>query len=236
MIKYLFLFIVGITFGQAQLDSVLVCDVKFKDSKFDNPHAGSAFLMEYEGKTYACTAKHVLFFAKTDSMKTISFGDDLKSWTFVSKTHPSIAVKAGKLINENPEEPLAMPPKADWLVFETSGAIPENIARYELRSSPLTEGEAVSFLGYPYNNEKPIQVQGKFAGFTENGNLSLDVPKGTYNGCSGGPVLDAQGKLVGLVSMGYYNQKEAKMVFEPSAIHHFQSIIKNEHNNRNTKK
>nr|WP_298930921.1 trypsin-like peptidase domain-containing protein [uncultured Allomuricauda sp.] len=209
----------------AQIDSVLVCKASFKDSKFDNPHAGSAFLLRYEGKMYACTAKHVLFFAKTDSMKTISFGDELKSWEFVSKMNEKNKVLAGKLINESTNEAITIPPKADWLVFEIQGDIPKDIITYTLREKPLREGEKVHFLGYPYNTAEPVNVVGSFIGLTQEGNLSLDIPKGTYGGCSGGPVLDAKGKLVGLVSMGYFNQKESKMVFEPSSTKHFQSII-----------
>jgi hypothetical protein len=94
----------GITTSNAQVDSVFVCDAKFKNSKFDNSHAGSGFLLKYKDKVYGITAKHVLFFAKTDSMNTISFGEDLKSWEFVSKTSPNKKVVAGKLINENPQE------------------------------------------------------------------------------------------------------------------------------------
>lgn len=88
----------------AQTDSVLVSNVKFKNLKYDNPHAGSGFLLKYKNKIYGCTAKHVLFFAKTDNMRTISFGNDLKSWNFQSKINPDRKVLAGRLINENISE------------------------------------------------------------------------------------------------------------------------------------
>lgn len=220
------LLFIGICMGSAQTDSVLVCDVKFKKQKFNNPHAGSGFLLEYDGKVYACTAKHVLFFAKTDSMKTISFGGKLKSWEFVSKKNEKNKVLAGKLINENPNEAIEMPPKGDWLVFEIQGDVPKDIIIYSLREKPLNKGEKVSFLGYPYNTTKPVNVVGSLIDFTKEGNLSLDVPKGNYAGCSGGPVLDTNGKLVGLVSMGYFDQKENKMVFEPSSSDNFKALIK----------
>ncbi len=209
----------------AQIDSVLISDVKFKNSKFDNPHAGSGFLLEYKNKIYAVTAKHVLFFAKTDSMKTVSFGGDLKSWEFSSKASPNKKVLAGKLINENSNEPIEMPPKGDWLIFEIEGIIPKDIAIYSLRDKPLNINEDVYFLGYPYKSTQAVNIKGTFIGLTEDNNLRLDVSKGTYNGCSGGPVLDSQGKLAGLVSMGYFNQKENKMIFEPASLEYFKQVI-----------
>ncbi len=233
MIKKLLILLLGISFCHAQTDEVLVCDVKFKQSKFDNPHAGSAFLLNHDGVIYACTAKHVLFFAKTDGMKTVSFGDDLKSWSFITKRNKTTVVKAGRLVNEDSEELLVMPPKGDWLVFETKGKIPDNIAVYNLREAPLKKDEPLYFLGYPYGNTEPIRIAGKFLGHTKEGNLRLDVPKGSYNGCSGGPVLDSGERLVGLVSMGYFNEKENQMIFEPSSTKHFLSIITAKNNTLN---
>ncbi|NYJ28634.1 serine protease [Allomuricauda sp. ARW1Y1] len=213
--------------AMAQQDSVLVCDVRFKSAKFDNGHAGSGFLLKYKNQIYACTAKHVLFFAKTDAMKTISFGDDLESWSFVSKSNPKIKISAGKLINEDSAEPLAMPPNGDWLVFDTHTEVPSGIHLFEIRSNVLKVGERLYFMGYPYGSNHPVRVEGAFKGYTEAGNLSLDVPKGTYNGCSGGPVFDNQGQLVGLVSLGYIDQKTDTMVFEPASTEYFKKIIGN---------
>jgi len=219
------LLLLGISLSQAQIDSVLISNVKFKNAKFDNPHAGSGFLLKYKNKVYAITAKHVLFFAKTDSMKTISFGDALKSWEFVSKTSPNKRVLAGKLINEDTNELLEMPPKGDWLIFEIEGSIPKDIAVFSIREQPLSINEEVYFLGYPYKTTQPVNITGNYIGLTKDNNLRLDVPKGTYNGCSGGPVLDSKGKLVGIVSMGYFNKKEDKMVFEPASLNYFKEVI-----------
>ncbi|WP_408046814.1 S1 family peptidase [Tenacibaculum crassostreae] len=216
----------------AQIDSVLVCKAEFKNSKFDNAHAGSGFLLRYKSKIYAITAKHVLFFARTDRMKAISFGNELKAWTFYSKENES-KVTVGKLINENTNEAITMPPKRDWLIFEVNSIIPKNIAVYTLRDSPLKKGEHLYFLGCPYKKEKPISVEGTFVNYPKEGSLSLNVPKGNYGGCSGGPVLDTHGKLVGIVSMGYFNQKEQKYVFEPASLSYFKNVIKNYSNRYN---
>lgn len=224
LIPILFFFM-GLSGSYAQADSVLICDAKFKNSKFNNPHAGSGFLVSYGKKVYGITAKHVLFFAKTDSMKTISFGNGLKSWNFTSKSTPNRSVLAGKLINENLNERIEMPPKGDWLIFETTTNIPEGIVVYSLRDKPLKTGENVHFLGYPYNSTKPLNIKGTFIGLTKDNNLKLAVPKGTYGGCSGGPVIDTQGKLVGIVSMGYFSEKENQMIFEPASLEYFKKVI-----------
>jgi hypothetical protein len=120
-----------------------------------------------------------------------------------------------------------MPLQNDWLVFEIEGEIPEDLAIYKLRDQPLTKGEPLRFLGYPYNNEKPIGINGIFVDFTSGNNLSLDVPKGVYNGCSGGPVIDVMGQLVGLVSMGYFDKANNKQVFEPASVAYFKEIMEN---------
>jgi len=236
MIKYIFstcltLVIATALFSQTSIDSVLICDAKFKDPKFNNPHAGSGFLLTYKDKTYACTAKHVLFFAKTDKMQSISFGDDLKSWSFKPNPSATNGVKADRLVNEDSTENLKMPPKGDWLVFEIKGKAPDHTVIYELRKKPLNIGEVVYFLGYPYKATQPIRIRGTFEGFTKDNNLSLSVPKGTYNGCSGGPVLDEEGKVVGLVSMGYFDKQHQKMIFEPASTDYFKQIMTKHTNN-----
>lgn len=217
-------FFYGNQLAFAQQDSVLVCNVKFKDSKFNNPHAGSGFLLKHNEKIYGITAKHVLFFAKTDSMKSIDFGNALKSWTFQSKSTNN-SIKASKLINQNPNEAIEMPPKGDWLIFEVTAPIPDDVVVYQIREKPLEIGEKFEFLGVPYKREKAICVQGNFIGFTPDKNLKLKVPNGNYGGCSGGPVLDSEGKLVGIVSMGYFNKKENQYIFEPASLDYFKQVI-----------
>jgi hypothetical protein len=207
-------------------DSVFVCDVKYENPKFNNPHAGSAFVLKYKNKLYACTAKHVLFFAKTDSMKTISLDKTLLTWELKSKINSEIKILAGRLVNENKTEKLEMPPFGDWLIFEIKSEIPPNTVVYTLRENHLIDGEEISFLGYPYDADKPVHINGTFVGYNQDKNLKMDIAKGNYYGCSGGPVLDKNGLVVGIVSMGYFDEKNNKMVFEPASPDYFKQVIK----------
>ncbi len=225
--KFVMILFMALSMNQvmAQTESVWVCDVKFKNNEFDNPHAGSGFLLKHENKVYGITAKHVLFFAKTENMNSISFGEDLKSWTLRSTKDSTSGIELGALINEDKNEEISMPPKGDWLIFEIDADLPKSATIHTLRETPLTEGEQVFFTGIPYGSKKSIKVEGNFSGFTQEGNLSLDVPNGNYGGCSGGPVTDKAGNLVGIVSMGYFNKELNKYIFEPASLDYFKEVI-----------
>ena len=215
------------SYGQSKIDSVLICDAKFKDSQYDNAHAGSACLVKVDKKTYLVTAKHVLYFAKTQSMNSVSFGDSLLSWNCYPKDRPSKTVKAGRLINEDRNEKLEGMFEGDWLIFEIQGKLPEELAVYNIRKEALEPGEVIQFLGYPYKKEdnSPIRIKGKFSTYTKHNNFKAEVPAAHYNGCSGGPVLDADGKLIGLVSMGWFNEETNEMTFEPTGLWYFLNVL-----------
>ena len=228
MILILLSLITTTCFGQTTVDSVFISDVRYRNDEFSNHHAGSGFLVKYKGKTYACTAKHVLSFAKTDEMKTVSFGDDLASWTLASKNNPDVKIAAGKLINENPEESIVMPPLGDWLIFEVKGTVPKNVAVYKLSKKDLKKGDPVTILGYPYKSEGAIRVVGSYAGLTEDQKgYTVEAPEGNYAGTSGGPILDQNGKLIGLVSMGFFDEEKNKMILEPAPLDYFLQVMKN---------
>jgi len=152
IITILLTLLVSTGFGQTKVDSVFISDVKFHNAEHNNEHAGSSFQVKYKGEIYDCTAKHVLSFAKTDSMKTVSFGHELASWEFISKVNANTHISVRKLVNENKEEKIVMPPVGDWLIFEVTGEIPKNAAIYRLRKKALAKGDALSVIGYPYQS------------------------------------------------------------------------------------
>ena len=210
---------------------VFISSVKFHDSQYDNTHAGSGFFISYKGSVYGVTAKHVLYFAKTDSMTAVDFNEELKSWEFVSPADTTIRIKAGKLVNTNSDELLSEPLKGDWLIFEIEDELPENIHVHEISNKEPDNGEKLSFSGFPYESKDPLApltINGSYEGSEEKWVLKMNVPKGNYGGMSGGPVTNSNGQVIGLVSMGYFNQEEQRMVFQPSSVSYFKEVIAQE--------
>lgn len=220
---------IGGNLNQNQIThEVFVCQVSFKDSHYNNAHAGSGFFISYRGTTYGVTAKHVLYFAKTESMNAVDFKGELKSWEFVSPADSLVKIRAGNLLNENSEELLSRPIKGDWLIFEIEDELPANIHVFEVSESEPEQGEKLSFTGYPYesnNPSKPLTIKGSYEGSEEEWVFTMKVSKGNYGGMSGGPVTNSKGEVVGLVSMGYFNEQTQRMVFQPASISYFKEVI-----------
>lgn len=208
--------------------SVFICSAEFHDPRYNKAHAGSGFFISYKGKVYGVTAKHVLYFAKTESMNAVDFNGELKSWEFVSPADSSVKIRAGNLLNENSEELLSGPIKGDWLIFKIEDELPANIHVFEVSEGEPEQAEKLSFTGYPYESKdpsKPLTVKGSYEGSEEEWVFKMKVSKGNYGGMSGGPVTNSKGQIVGLVSMGYFNEEAQRMVFQPASVHYFKEVI-----------
>ena len=186
----------------------MINQVEYTDK--NHPVAGCGFLLDTGDEILAATAKHILTYFKSETMKSVSFKNTLKLWKMFPKNNPDDVVVIDKLINEDPEEPLGhIPPERDWLLF-TIKERSLNIQPLRFRSGPVKKGETVYIIGWRYTDKNCPQVvyEGNFMR-SEEGSLLIttkELSDNTMPGLSGSPVIDSKGYLIGLMS-----QKAGKM-------------------------
>ena len=170
------------------------------------PYAGTGFLIQSGGKTLAVTVKHVLWVARNKATQSVEVNDRLKSWKMYPKGNPADSVVIEKLINEDPDEPLQNGwnngvLQRDWLVFTTRYVSPR-LHPLPLRDEPVSKGDRVFMAGNPYRFEQTVKAQGTVVRIE--GDLLMITLKGYekafLGGASGSPVVDEQGRLVGIFS------------------------------------
>lgn len=197
----------------------LVNKIDFFDSKLDQPKFSCGFLLQYNKEIYAVTAKHLLKIIKPDKMKTLSFENNIKSWTLYPLENKSEIVICDKLLNENKSELLEAKStyENDWLLF----SIKENhskIKPLEIRTTPLLTGEKLYVVGWTRKMENGKQRVYEFEYYkTINNRILLKdiiVPE-QFGGLSGSPVVDEKGMLVGIVSNGTVDPETGKKYFSP---------------------
>lgn len=211
-----------------EVQQVFVCQASFKNSKFDNKQAGTGFFIRFNKKVYGVTAKHVLLFTKTDKMNCVHFGEELIKFEFVSRKDASLRITASRLVNENSDEKIELPFHGDWLIFEILQELPESIFVFSLSENVLKQGDPLSFQGFPYQTEDPtlpIKVHGDYLEKMDSLRFRMKVPNGNYTGCSGGPIVDATNRLVGIVSSGYVDQHTNEMMLESASIQYFKKML-----------
>lgn len=188
-----------------------------------HPIAGCAFLLDTGTDTLAVTAKHILTYFKSKSMTSVAFNGTLKRWKMFPKNNPGDSVIVGKLINEDPLEPIDnIPVNNDWLLFHVEEKTP-NITPLTFRTEPLVKGEPVFVVGWRYSDTECPQViyKGAFVK-EEDGSILISTEKLADNkmpGLSGSPVIDSGGRLIGLMS------KKAGKLERPSSIAYPTAIL-----------
>ncbi|MCE5332508.1 MAG: trypsin-like peptidase domain-containing protein [Bacteroidales bacterium] len=165
---------------------------------------GTAFLLKYKNDTFAITAKHTLAILKPDSLKNLTLENFIKVWTMSPLDEENEIVIVDKLLNENKNESLKTESlyEKDWLVF----SIKENRANViplEFREKPLVKGEKLYVVGWTRHMKEGNQRVYEFEFYKTKGThhlmKKLIIPE-KMGGLSGGPVVDEDGKLVGIVS------------------------------------
>ena len=210
-------------------DLALVNKIDFFNAKFDQTKFGCGFLLKFRQDTFAVTAKHLIKFIKSDEMKGVSFHNGIKNWDLFALNRPSAVVVVNKLLNENKNESIAEKAsyEDDWLVF----SIKENqtgVKALEIRDTPIHEGEKLYVVGWTRKMESGNQRVYEFEYFKTIGKRMLlkdgIVPE-QFGGLSGAPVLDENGKVVGIVSGKTTDPDSKKTYFSPCTITGLKSFL-----------
>jgi hypothetical protein len=186
------------------------------------PIAGCAFLLDTGSDTLAATAKHILTYFKSDTMSAVSFAGTLVDWRMYPKDRPRDLVVVDSLINEDPGEPIdRIPAPRDWLLFtlrECSSALQP----LEMRMTPLQAGEPVYIVGWRYSDKDCPQViyEGAVVREEEGSVIisTLELADNKMPGLSGSPVIDGQGRVIGLMSQKAGKHERVASLAYPQAI------------------
>ncbi|MFK8105204.1 MAG: trypsin-like peptidase domain-containing protein [Saprospiraceae bacterium] len=213
----------------------LINNVSYKNPSFDNPNASNGFLVNYENKTYAITAKHILMIAKTDKMQFVDFNQELKEWRMHPKNDKTSYVVLDQLLNSNRKDSLTWDymyanwdTYNDWLIF----SIRENKTKHkplQFRKKPLVKGEALYAIGWSYSDTTGAQRMYTYTFDKTEGNYhNLVQVKGPtrLGGLSGAPVVDERGELVGLVTSGGADEETKKIMLEVTSIKNMLEFLK----------
>jgi hypothetical protein len=205
----------------------LINQVTFTDSTFNNPIAGCAFLLENGPDTFAVTCKHALWVAKSDKMKFVHFEGTLKEWKMRRKDDSTKYVITDKMLNENITEFIGEDNvHSDYLVF----TIKENhsdVKPVKLRTAELVKGEPLYLVGWSFADKSGAQRVYRANYFKSiKDHILIEMPENkNLAGMSGGPVLDADGQLVGIISNYTYDDETKKWYGSPCGTDYLKNII-----------
>ncbi len=208
--------------------TTMINNVSFNDSAFNNPIAGCSFLIDTGKDTLAITCKHALWVAKTNAMKSISFGEDLQEWRMQRKDDSLQYVITDKLLNENKDELIGENNvDSDYLIFSIKENH-SNIVPLKIRTSDLVQGEELFMIGWSFQDRYNTQriYKASFYKKTDH-HLLMKAPNQNLAGLSGAPVVDKDGLLVGIVSNFYFDNETNEWYLSPCNTDYLTNFLKN---------
>lgn len=228
------LFIVNNLSGQTKAEDekkfpllTMINHVEFTDSAANNPLAGCSFLLETEKGIFAVTCKHSLWVAKSKEMNGVHFEGTLKEWRMQRKDDSTKYVITDILLNEDRSELIGENNvNTDYLVF----SIKENksdVTPVKLRETELKQGDPVYIVGWSFADKTGPQRIYKAKYFKSIGNHILIEHTDNSNlaGTSGGPVVDVDGNLVGIVSNYTFDEDTQKWYGSPCSTDYLKKVI-----------
>lgn len=212
----------------------LINNVAYKNTSFNNPNASNGFLVDYKGTTYAITAKHILIIAKTDKMKFVDFEGELEQWKMHPKNDTTNYVVLDQLLSTNQKDSLTWSfmdthwdTFNDWLVF----SVKENKSKHKplkFRKEPIEKDEELYVIGWSYKDTLGPQRVYTYTFKEIEGNYytlkQIEGPK-SLGGLSGSPVVDKKGRVVGLVSSGWEDEKTKEVLVQATSLKNAMNFV-----------
>ena len=194
-------------------------------------YAGTAFLIDTGSDTLAATAKHILWVAKTKTMKSVDFQGDLQRWIMHPKTNLKDSVVIDQLVNRDTAEILngseSTILQRDWILFTTRYVSP-NIQPLVPRYTKVHPGERIYYFGCPYalpecvrQESTVLEVEGNRIIFA----LRKETP---LAGASGSPLVDENGFLIGILSGATFARSTGGDALYATSTHYLRRVLQNE--------
>lgn len=213
----------------------MVNDIIFKDSTFNQYNVGCGFLLKHNSDTFAITAKHILGLAHTDKMTTTNFENGLKHWKMYPRDKKNQIVLSETLLNEDRVDSVNFNyigrnwyTYNDYLVFKVlkNNA---NVKPVRIRETAPRSGEHFFAIGWTYDDKEGEQRVYEYEYVKNRGNKMLMKGIKTApneGGLSGAPVLDSEGKLVGIMSGGGEDEETGESYHGMTDINYLRDFLK----------